>query len=348
MQPCGTYNVKYEQDMAIIRTRFQWGLFIAFLVLLFALPSFLSLYWVSVLNIIGITIIAVHGLNILTGYCGQISMGQAAFMGVGGYTSAILATKLGWPFWACLPTAAIVSGLVGLVFGASAARVKGFYLAVTTLAAQFIIIYIIEHWELTGGIYGLAVPPPELGGIVFNTDRSFAYIILVMVVLTTFLAKNIARTRMGRAFTAIKDNDLAAEVMGINLFAYKMAAFFICCAFAGIAGSLLASYTGHIVSEQFSLMDSIWYLGMIIVGGMGTTMGPIFGVVFLKLLQFVADMIGPQIGQAFPEMGGAITGSLTLAAFAIVIALFLVFEPRGLSHRWEMFKASYRLHPYSY
>ena len=348
MEPCGTFSESYEQDMAIIRTRLQRGLFVGFLVFMFILPIFLSVYWLSVLNLIAITIIIVHGLNVLTGYCGQISLGQAAFVAVGSYTSAILSTNFGWSFWLCLPIAAIVSGLIGVIFGVSATRVKGFYLAVATLGAQFIIIYVIEHLKITGGIHGIAAAPPKIGNIVINNDRSFCYLTLAMAVIMTFFVKNIARTRMGRAFIAIKDNDLAAEVMGINLFAYKMIAFFICCAFAGIAGSLWAHYMRYVTTTQFALIDSIWYLGMLIVGGMGTAMGPIFGVVFIKILQVVLDRLAPKLIEVFPTFGMVAGASLTLGVFGLIIILFLIFEPRGIAHRWEMLKSYYRLYPYSY
>ena len=205
MLPCGTYPGSYQEDIAVVRTRLQWGLLIAGLALLFCLPLFTDLRWMSFINITMIYIIAVLGLNILTGYCGQISIGHAAFMAVGAYTSAILVTKLGFPFWVALPCAGIMAGLVGLIFGLPSLRVKGFYLVLATLAAQFIIMWVIMRIRfLTGGYAGIKVPRPELGGIVFDTDQSYFYIIAVLLVIMTFLAKNIVRTKVGRAFIAIR------------------------------------------------------------------------------------------------------------------------------------------------
>jgi len=164
----------------------------------------------------------------------------------------------------------------------------------------------------------------------------------------TFFAKSAARSRLGRAFVAVRDNDLAAEVMGINLFHYKLVAFFTCSVYAGVAGALWALYLNHLHPEQFVLMDSIWYLGMLIVGGMGSTMGAIFGTVFLKVLGELIVIYSPVIAEVFPAVETGIFASLGHLVFAVVILLFLIFEPRGINHRWEIFKASYRLHPFAY
>ena len=241
--------------------------------------------WLSVANLIGITIIAATGLNILTGYCGQLSIGHAGFMAVGAYTSAIITETFGLPFPVGLISAGIVAGLVGTFFGIPSLRVKGFYLAIATIAAQFIILWVIKQWtDVTGGHMGMSVSAPALGGLVLKTDSSQFYLIGGIAILSIFFAKNLARTRVGRAFVAIRDNDLAAEVMGINLFRYKLIAFFIGCFFAGIAGSLFAHWARFISDEFFPLTNSILYIGMIIIGGLGTTIGPIFGAIFIGLL----------------------------------------------------------------
>ena len=188
--------------------------------------------WLSVANLIGITIIAATGLNILTGYCGQLSIGHAGLMAVGAYTSAIITETFGLPFPVGLISAGIVAGLVGTFFGIPSLRVKGFYLAIATIAAQFIILWVIKQWtDVTGGHMGMSVSAPALGGLVLKTDSSQFYLIGGIAILSIFFAKNLARTRVGRAFVAIRDNDLAAEVMGINLFRYKLIAFFIGCFF---------------------------------------------------------------------------------------------------------------------
>jgi len=347
--PSGTRNYSYAQDMAILRTKTHWALFIIFLALLFAAPLYLGNYWLGVANLIGITLIAATGLNILVGYCGQLSIGHAGFIAVGAYTAAILTNRLELPFLVGLICAGFTAGLIGLIFGIPSVRVKGFYLAITTIAAQFIIIWVINHWSaVTGGFVGIKVPYASIGGFVFRSEASQFYLIISIAVLATFLAKNLARTRVGRAFIAIRDNDLAAQVMGINLFYYKLLAFFIGCFLAGIAGSLLAHWIGFMNAEQFSLTESILYIGMIIIGGLGTTLGPILGVVFIRLLQQVLTVeVVPFLESTVALPAGFATGIAPML-FGLTIVLFLILEPRGLAHRWALFKSAYRLWPFSY
>ncbi len=347
--PCGTRNYDYARDMAVLRTKTHWVLFIALLAILFTAPLYLSNYWLGVANIIGITIIAVTGLNILIGYCGQLSIGHAGFMAVGAYTTAILTGKLGFPFLAGLICSGFSAGLIGLIFGLPSVRVKGFYLAITTIAAQFIIIWIINHWApVTGGFVGISVPYASIGGVAFKSKASQFYLIMIITVICILLAKNLTRGRVGRAFIAVRDNDLAAEVMGINLTYYKLLAFFIGCFFAGIAGALFAHWVGFMNAESFTLSDSILYIGMVIIGGLGTTLGPILGVIFIRLLQQGIMYISPLLESTFPTLPAGFTTGIGPMVFGLVIILFLVLEPRGLAHRWTLFKAAYRLWPFSY
>ena len=335
--------------MAIFRTRTHWTMLVLLLVVMFTAPLWLSNRWLSVSNLIFITIIATTGLNILTGYCGQLSIGHAGFVAVGAYTSAILTSKLGVPFPIGLISAGLVAGLIGLIFGIPSVRVKGFYLAISTIAAQFIIIWVINHWTgVTGGFNGMIAPIATIGGISFKSQASQFYLILIITIIVIFGTKNLARTRIGRAFVAVRDNDLAAEVMGINLFRYKLLAFFIGCFLAGIAGSLMAHCLwGSINTENFPLMDSILYVGIIIIGGLGTTMGPIFGVLFIRLLEQLITYLSPVLESTFDLPAGFTTG-IGPVVFGLAIILFLILEPRGISHRWQLFKASYRLWPFSY
>ena len=346
--PCGTHNYTYDQDMAILRTKTHWALLFALLVLLFTAPLYCSDYWLSVFNLIGITVIAAIGLSILLGYCGQLSIGHAGFIAIGAYTAAVLTNVFELPFLVGLIAAGFMAGFVGLIFGIPSLRVKGFYLAIATIAAQFIIIWVINHLEITGGFVGIGVPYASIGGFVFDTEASQFYLIMVIAVICTFFGKNLARTRIGRAFIAIRDNDLAAEVMGINLFYYKLLAFFIGCFLAGIAGSLLAHWIGFMNTEQFSLMESILYIGMIIIGGLGTTLGPILGVIFIRLLQQGMMFVAPTIEAAIPALPPGFATGIAPMLFGVIIVLFLILEPRGLAHRWILFKAAYRLWPFSY
>lgn len=345
----GDFDTSYAHDMAIIRNRGQWAMAIAFIVGLFALPFIADSPTLGVLNLIGISIIAVHGLNILLGYTGQISLGQAAFMAVGAYTSAVL-VKAGVSFWFALPISGLVAGLVGLLFGLPSLRIKGFYLAMATLSAQMIIPWFFRNvrGDIFGGMPGLTMPPPRLGDIVFNSQATMFFPIMLTVVVCTLVAKNIARTRLGRAFIAIRDNDLAAELLGIQQFSYKLRAFFLSALYAGLAGALWAMYARSINPEQFSLLNSVWYLGMVVVGGMGSTLGPILGTLFVRLLEEATTQLAPVLSKLFPQLEAGLLAALGPIGFGLALMLFLVFEPRGLAHRWEILKAAWRLRPFAH
>lgn len=348
--PSGIFNVSYSQDMIVFRTRYHWSALIVFLLLLLSLFFFADAYWLSLISTTAVTIISLQGLNILTGYCGQISLGHSGFMAVGAYSAAILAQRLSIPFLLCIPLAGICAGLVGIIFGLPSLRVKGLYLAIATLAAQFIIIYTIKtpFPDITGGAIALHVPKVNLGFIIMEGERQFYLLIVLLCIIMTFFSKGLTRSQIGRSFVAIRDNDIAAEAMGINLYKSKLLAFFIGCFYAGIAGSIWAGYTGVISPDDFKLTNSIWLVGMLIVGGLGSTLGPFFGGVFISSLNEICLLTGPMIDSAIPQIGAQISAALVDIFFAITLILFLVFEPRGLTHRWEILKESYRLWPFSY
>ncbi len=348
-RPGGVFDEDYVHDVAVIRTKNQWLIFIAFLVILFCLPMFIKGYTTYIVNFLMVSIISVVGLQLLTGYCGQISIGHAAFMAVGGFSSAILTTKLNMPFIVALPLSGLIAGAVGLIFGIPALRIKGLYLALSTMAAQFIIIYIILHWtSLTGGISGILTKAPSLFGYEMNSHLKMYYLILGVLVFLVYFAKRLTMTKIGRAWMAIRDNDLAAEAMGINIFFYKLLAFFVGCFYAGIAGSLWVHYMLHAGIDHFTFHDSLWYVAMIIVGGLGSITGAIMGTVFIKLLLIISFRFGTTIGTWFPAILDTIGAALPLMTIGLIIMIMLIFEPRGLYHRWVLFKSYYRLWPYSY
>lgn len=346
-RPCGTFDETYKQDMAIVRTSRHWIALIVSLVILFLIPLFGSYYFVSFLNSLAITIIAVLGLQIVTGYCGLVSFGQAAFMAVGGYTSAVLTQHLGLSFWVALPLAGIFTGLYGLIGGAPSMRIKGFYLAVATIAIHFVTMWLLLHLEITGKSMGITVDPPRIGFFEFDTDERMFYLIMPALIVLTYAARNLVRTRVGRALVAVRDNDLAAQVMGVNLFYYKLLAFFISCFYAGIAGSLWAHLTLVCHPEQFTLLNALWYIGMLIVGG-SSIPGVFFGVIFVRVLDELVLVFSPYLADLFPWLGSAPAAGLGVTAFGVVLALFLIREPRGLAHRWEIMKASARFYPFAY
>lgn len=348
MRPCGTFDERYSQDMGILRIKRHWAILLGALILLYTFPLYGSYYWISLLNSLSITIIIVLGLQLVSGYCGQISFGQAAFMAIGAYTSAILTGKFGISFFMALPASGFVAGLIGLIGGAPSLRIKGFYLAMATIAIHFVVMWLIIHLPITGTTQGLHPPPPQLAGIEFDSDEKIFYIIITVMLLMTYGARNMVRTRVGRAFVAIRDNDLAAEVMGIELYRHKLLAFFISCFYAGIAGSLWAHWIQMVHPEQFTLLHALNYIGMIIVGGGGSIPGVFFGVLFLRLLDEGVMFAAPFLASVFPWIGIHPAASMSVSVFGIVLILFLIFEPRGLAHRWEIFKASYRLYPFSH
>lgn len=342
--PSGTFAQSYDQDMALVRTRARWVFMAILMVFLFTIPQWASNSTLTLATLMGITVISVHGLNILTGNCGLVSLGHSAFMMVGGYAMAILCSKVGLPFAVALPISGLIAGMVGIIFGLPSLRIKGFYLIMSTVAAYFIIHWLILQFRgWTGGTEGLAVPPAELFGLSLEGKSAFFYLVIALAVLATIVAKNILRTRSGRAFVAIRDNDLAAEVMGVNLWTYKLQAFFIGCVFAGIGGALSVEYFSFANVEQFPFFDSVWFLGMLIIGGMGSVSGVIYGVVAIKLLQQLAIKLGPMLADVLNPQA-AVALALILPSLAII--LFLIFAPRGISHILERLKNYYQLWPF--
>jgi branched-chain amino acid transport system permease protein len=312
--------------------------------------------WVGVLVRIAIFAIAVQGLNILMGYTGQISLGHAAFMAVGAYSGAIFAREFGMPFWIAVPSAAIFTGFVGLLFGLPSLRVKGFYLAMATLAAQFIIPWVMRYplEHLTNGSRPLEVPTPTIFGISFSHESAMFYLVIPSAVLLFLGARNMMRTRIGRAFISVRDNDLAAELLGINVFTYKLRAFFLSSVYAGLAGALWAFDSGSLSLDKFTLVLSVEMLAMLVIGGAGWSLGPLFGVAFITLLtQTVIPSIIPPLYDVLPSMMPFVDpvnifAALSPLLFGLALITFLIIEPRGLAYRWEILKIAWKIRPYSY
>lgn len=349
--PSGIFFESYHQKKAYIHTRPQWVCFIVFLLLLVFLPSLIGSRLLGVVNVIGIILIAVVGLQIPIGYAGQINLGQSAFMGMGAFVAASLAINFDLPIWVTIPCGGLGGAFLGAIFALPVMRIKGFYLALTTMTAQVIFPILIMHSpdKLFGGAIGLRIEPAKFLGITFNTDRGLYYLNMTVAAIMIFFAFNLVRSRTGRAFTAIRDNDIAAEMIGIHISFYKTLAFFIGAFYAGVAGGLWAYYIRFIGADQFTLYFSIWYVSMLIVGGLGSILGAILGTVFLRSLQEIMTYLGPFLVKVFPQMGGSeiwFAGMNIL--LGVVIVLFLIFEPRGLAHRWAILKTSYRIWPFPY
>ena len=345
---CGDFRQSYRDDMKVLETRFIRVSVGAFLVLLYVFPLLASNYLTSTMTTIGIAVIGALGINIVTGYTGQISLGQGAFMGVGAFACSYFMRVAHLPFWVAMPLAGLATAAVGMVFGLPSARLKGLYLAIATLAAQFILQYLFIHMDsVTGGSNGIQFPSPEIGSFAFDGDRSKYYLTITVAISAVLFTTNLMRSRDGRAFIAVRDHHLSAEIMGVHLFKYRLLSFSVSAFYAGIAGSLWGVYTGYISAEHFTLTESINYLAMIIIGGLGSVLGSIFGAVFMTLLpQFLTVGTGA-LAQIFPKIGFLIM-SLKDGVFGIIIILFLIFEPDGLAHRWRLIKAYWKLYPFSY
>ena len=355
--PSGIYNDSYAKDLIVVRTRFQWTMLTLGITLVLALPlfPFTSDFILRVAIDMFIVLVAVHGINIVTGYAGQITLGQAAFMVLGGYIAGIMSQEFNLNFWLALLLSITGCVTVGVIFAIPSVKVKEMYLALVTLAAHFIImwalLYIPEMFGLIWGATGVSLKPASFLGVVFDSSFKFYYLALTFAIVMTFIAKNIARSGLGRAFVAIRDNDKAAEATGININYYKIIAFAICSAYAAVAGTLAAYHIGWISTEAKSLMDTVWMVGMVIVGGIGTTIGPIFGVLSLMLMRQGVHITAPFIERFLANAGvGGIGsgGGVLILAFGLVILLFLIFEPRGMAHRWTIWKSSIRLWPFAY
>ena len=351
LHPCGNYKESYTDELAIFSSDYGRLWSMAGLAALFCAVPFISPpYLLYVINMSGIYAIAAIGLNILVGSTGMISLGHGAFFGVGAYAAAVMSATFNVPFLLSVPAAGLLTAGVGMIFGIPSGRLKGLYLTIATLAGQFIIEYVLVHWEgVTRGTEGITVPAPTLFGISLRGDISFFYVIFSVLTLMIWVAVNLIRTRYGRAFIAIRDNDRAAEGMGIPIFSYKILSFGISSFYAGLAGALWAYYMVSVTSEPFNLSLSVEYIAMVIIGGLGSIAGSIYGAVFITVLneslRWLTDLM---MNFGFITESGLNMAPLREFAFGLAIVLFILFEPRGLAELWRIIRSSFRLWPFSY
>lgn len=356
----GYYKTTFAADMALYQLPIARWTMVAIAAVLLTLPPMLTAltggvaaeYYVTICNICLIAVVGALGLNILVGYTGQISIGHGAFMSVGAYTAANLATKLDLPFWLTLPAGGLMAAAVGIVVGFPSLRIKGLYLAIATLAGQLIIEWIINHAPaISGGAQAsIEVPRPSAFGYVIKTQRELYYFLLIFAVLATVGTLNLMRSRIGRAFVAIRDQDIAAEIIGIDIARYKLTAFAISSFYAGVTGVLYTYYFGVANYENFQITTSIDYLAMIIIGGLGSVLGSILGAIFVTLLpiliRLAMETVGPLLFSV-QDLNNLIP-NVRLIVFGGLIILFLVLEPEGLNRLWRNIRSYFRVWPFSY
>ena len=355
-------TLDYAEDTRLFRSR-QSRIAITALVLVIALaPLHMSSdLWLSVLNYAGIAAIGAIGLNLLTGYTGQVSLGHAFFIGTGAYAATWLGgvKELPLPVW--LVGAAVIGGVLGAVVGPFALRLRGQYLAVVSLGLIYVGRHVFENFEsVTGGHGGTSVTPPlelgldfnavDLGWRQFNRNQSFFWLIWILVGVTALIAKNVVRTRPGRAMQAVRDRDIAAEIIGVSLARYKIGAFVLSSAMAAVAGALFGAYQQFVQPDQWDLLLSIQYIAIIIIGGVGTIAGAVLGAVFLGAIPQLVDRASgdlPFVAQSVSDDGISVD-QLNLVIYGLLIVVFLMFEPRGLAALWRRVKTYFTTWPFSY
>jgi branched-chain amino acid transport system permease protein len=294
---------------------------------LLILPSFGSVYVIYMACLIAINVIATVGLNITVGYAGLLSIGHSAFVGVGAYASALIWLHMGTPLAVNIIVGACAAFAVGLVFGLPALRIKGVYLAIATLAAQYSTYFVFQQWtEVTGGDRGLSLPGLNVFGF---GDTGFYYVVVLIALAACLAARNLFRTRVGRAFIAVREKDYAAEVLGINVVRTKLAAFGIGAAYAGISGALLAAFLRIVNPDQFTLAISVFFLAAVVVGGSGSVLGSILGAAFMTLMPELLRFLLESVSGPGTDLAGFLS-PLRELIFGTLIVGFLIFEPRGL------------------
>jgi branched-chain amino acid transport system permease protein len=349
----GVFKTSYAADMALYPLPIaRWAVAVVAALFIVVVPLFCSDYPISILNLILIAVVGALGLNILVGYTGQISIGTGAFMSVGAYTAANLVTRVGAPFWVALPAGGLMAALVGAVVGIPSLRIKGIYLAIATLAAQLIIEWTINHVQwISGGVQAsVQIPRPSVFGVQLTSERQIYCFLMFFVVLALVATLNLVRSRIGRAFIAIRDQDIAAEIIGINIFKYKLYAFAISSFFAGVTGVLESYYLGIANYEQFQIDVSIDYLAMVIIGGLGSVLGSVLGAIFVTLLPIATRLFLESFGGIFFSSANLLNviPNLRLVIFGGLIIFFLVVEPEGLNRLWRNIRNYFRVWPFSY
>jgi len=343
----------YFEDIQLCRTNTVLAGTIVLLTSLVVLPFLVGNYSLYIINLIAINAIVAIGLNILVGYTGQISLGHAGFFAVGAYTCVLLMVKAGVPFLLALPAAGFVSALFGFLLGLPALRLEGPYLAIATLGFGMAVTQVISHWDYAGGHMGIVAPKMSVGPLVIQTGAQQYAVIMTATVILTVGAVNLMKTRVGRAFVAIRDSEIAAEAVGINISWFKTLAFAVSAFYTGVAGALMAFALEHVSTGSFNLILSITFLAMVIVGGLGSVMGSILGAALLTYLQLKLQIIqeAPLIGPLLVELSNryftpeGLPNIQSIVFGAIMIAI-VIFEPLGMHGIYLRSKRYWKMWPF--
>ena len=341
----GYFRTDYAQDLSLLPTRHQRLAALGLLALLLALPLFASPFLIDLAAQVCLAVIGALALMLLTGYAGQVSLGHAGLLAAGAFTVGILFKEMSAPFFVTLPAAAAVGAVLGVVFGLPSLRVRGLYLAVSTLALNFLVAYLGGEYETRRGFStGILVDPPVLAGKALTDPRAWYLVLLAAAVASLLLCANLARARSGRAWAAIRANETVAQTLGIGVASYKLLAFVTSSALTAVAGALFAYYRGFVSVEAFSLFLSIQYIAMIIIGGMGSLAGAILGALFVTLFPYAIEAaLNALIGRtAYAGLQFAVNA----AAFGAVMILFLLLEPQGLIGLWRRLQSYFLLWPF--
>ena len=326
-------KTRYEQDVQIFEHRGQWFWYGLLGLVLLAAPVLLDRFYLGELTLVFIYAIAGIGLMLLVGYTGLVSLGHAAFLAIGAYGHTVLLTW-GWPWPVALGTSALATAAVGALVGLPALRMTGIYLAVATLAFAVIVEQVLVHWEsVTGGFRGLAVPRPAMFGVGFGDPVPFYFVCVAVLLISMLAALNILRSSTGRAMVAVRDSEISAQSMGIHLARTKTLAFAVSAGFTGLAGGLFAHKIGYLAPDGFTLITSIQLLVLVVVGGLGSLHGVVFGAIFIGLLPQAIAVFRDTMPAAIGQIPG-----LEPAVFGLVLVLVLMFEPLGIYGRWRKVK----------
>lgn len=347
----GIYHRSYPRELALRHTRAEYFRLALLAVAMVAAPYTLNFYWLSIVNTILIAIIGAVGLNILVGFTGQISLGQGGFLAVGAFTSALLYERAALPAPLSILCAVVITAGAGALFGLPALRLKGLYLAIATLASQEIIVFVARRWSfLRDGSAPLSVERLHIGGFEISRELfefQWYWLLLTCAVLSVLAARNLFRSGLGRSFMAVRDQDIAASAMGVNVTRAKVTAFAVSSGFVGLAGALSAHYTETVTWESFTLEVSILYLAMIIVGGLGSIAGSAYGAFFMMLVPVLLNELISGAGAGIPALTSRLP-AIENAVFGLVIIGFLLLEPRGLDRIWQRMKDYIRFWPFRY